>query len=408
MFFPILYLSYTSHKFTVNAHPPLGQPSELFNALQFVLYEREFGDIRVDHCTTTQCDLHASSPDLAYTFCEMLTPEVTYNASRVWCYGATRQKPSKAVLHDETPLLPCVRECLFRVNDVYGKWESFDERCKVRMNAADGRWDNTAMRVQRRDAKRLCRDNLCTIEEDLLDLDDDMERDFLAYCGLDYYESPSSLVSDVPLLVHAVFNTTGVTEQDMMSATRTVLGGTESVTCTSWMQHDGPVENTFHHECTLFTPTEDAVRVCKVLEHTLGDTTTLGRALGASVVSATVDCTLAAVRPPPSPPWPEISNDKWYALRREAKRQNVSNYHAAALLAALLALLLLATTLGYQSAKRFARTLQSAKRRLPPFALHVGKKKISRRVVQRARGVAVPRPGTIPVTSEAGTRASAR
>lgn len=379
--------------------PPLDQPThdELGSVVQFIFYERNMfsGDLRVLHCTSFSCYLSAS-PETAHTLCESMRYGETQDALRqwynmsglsVWFHGCDVKQPRPSPMAvendhrnagDTTPL--CARKCLRRVRDVYGRWESLDTRCKAHMNAADGRWDDKTMMLQKGAAKRLCRDNLCTIEDDLLDLEDDMERDVLAYCGiyedLPYFEAPSPappLVNEISLVVHVVLNTTSVTEQDMELTIHTALDPHIHVTCTSWIQGD----ETVAHECTLFAPKEDATWACGILEFTLGDVVVLAQSLGTHVVSANIVCTLVSryVRPPPSSPYQRIEMSKSMARRSAANRRSVPRpftthdataWHAAA----LVALLLSATSLGCQ-----LRASRALARRVSPFVLRVGKRK---------------------------------
>lgn len=268
----------------------------------------------------------------------------------------------------------CTHQCLSTVRYVYGRWDSLDAECKMRMKEADGLWDDTTMTWQREDAKRLCHDLLCTVEDDLMDLYGGMERDILVYCKpFAYYEAPSPappLVSDVPIAWHFVLPDTAAMMEEVMEDTiQSALGmPMMSVTCDSWLQRDAAVA----YECTILSPTEYAPWACSTLEVTVGNAKALAQSLGTHVASTDVDCSLVSrwIRPPPLPPPPpkrppSRSRASPPPTYRPNTRDDTMTFYIGA---AIVTLFLNAASIGWQW--RATRT-----RRRPPFSLRVGKNK---------------------------------
>ena len=99
--------------------------------------------------------------------------------------------------------LAAARDCLQRVDDVYGAWERLDGGCKRRMHMADHHWNPSTMHWQRQAAKTLCREGVFTVVDDMSDLGVEMERARLTHCAdadasFPYYAPPSSLARRAP------------------------------------------------------------------------------------------------------------------------------------------------------------------------------------------------------------------
>ena len=158
-----------------------GIPPDQVTSYIYLLLSSDGYIVRELDCTRATCSISMSVKD-ATEFCEaVVSRELLCEWENVL---GTRLELSGCETRPPTPC-PCVKECVMKVRNAFGRWNNLDPWCKDKLLHANREWNEDRMGVLRTKAEGLCKDcsSACDCDDHILfQLQDDLDRAEEEHC----------------------------------------------------------------------------------------------------------------------------------------------------------------------------------------------------------------------------------